>query len=340
METAMTSPLISVAVISHSWSTTTGAGRCAVELRDLLRECPQVRLAEEQHTTPPSRGVAAKAVFKLLRLIRLVKVFRRQQVRVVIVNTTVQSSAVLAARLAGCKVVWWCHESGTALEGPLMRIRVRLYDRLASRVVVVCTAVPPAVRTPTLLIRNIVSDAVRAAPSKPVLLSMGSKGWRKGSDLLPRLIDPAGLPSDTELWMVGPEDGREAELVALARGELTRRWGSRLRWLSAVEDVEEIYHDASLLLLPSRGEARPRVVEEALVRGIPVVASALPGLIDIAQTATDPRALKLMDLESDWTPAVRAALSVDVGRNTLIRPFSPAEFLRDWLSVIRECATD
>jgi hypothetical protein len=45
-------------------------------------------------------------------------------------------------------------------------------------------------------------------------------------------------------------------------------------------DVKSVYRDARLLLVPHRMDNRPRVVAEAQANGIPVIASAWPGLVE------------------------------------------------------------
>ena len=70
-------------------------------------------------------------------------------------------------------------------------------------------------------------------------------------------------------------------------GEL-RRMGERLapgrvRFLGQIEDANEVYAAADMLLLPSRSEGMPAVVIEAALTGTPTVATevgALPSMID------------------------------------------------------------
>lgn len=333
----MTTQQLAVALLSHSWDPTTGAGKCAVELRSILASEASVRLVLEDSAVCQESSKVVKLWRKLRRSATVSRLLRREEVDVVIVNTTVQSTLVVAARLAGTRVVWWCHESGSSLTSPLMRIRVRIYRALCDRSVVVTRAAPPGVPRP-VLIRNRV-DSVRESPTPrsepPVLLVLGRKGHRKGTDLLRDLVDP-DLLGDARLWVVGDEEPRELSSLHAVHEELVGRWGSRLRWSDAEQDVTRVLDQASVLLLPSRAEARPRVVEEALAHGVPVITSPLPGVLDIGETVTHPGALTIVPLGEPWNEAIQDALRLDLPNAPLIVPFSETAFADAWLRVLRE----
>lgn len=55
---------------------------------------------------------------------------------------------------------------------------------------------------------------------------------------------------------------------------------SNVEFRPRTSDLRVIYRDARLLLVPHRLDNRPRVVAEAQANGIPVVASAYPGLVE------------------------------------------------------------
>ena len=58
-----------------------------------------------------------------------------------------------------------------------------------------------------------------------------------------------------------------------------------MHWLGAREDVADLLGLADLLALPSRWEARALVVQEALRAGVPVVCTAVGGLVDLVGDA-------------------------------------------------------
>lgn len=167
---------------------------------------------------------------------------------------------------------------------------------------------------------------------------LGGKGFRKGTDLLANLVDPSRLPDDAELWVVGPEESSDMELVRASRAALSQIWGNQLRWVAPVDDIEDVFAAASVLLLPSRAEARPRVVEEALIRGVPVVANPLPGILDIEDALIEPGALVTRTLDEDWTSSIAALLTARLPRRRFVESVTAEKFLADWLAVIDQVA--
>jgi glycosyltransferase involved in cell wall biosynthesis len=84
---------------------------------------------------------------------------------------------------------------------------------------------------------------------------------------------------DVEFQIVG--DGpRRSELEALVR---SRRLDDRVSFLGHREDVGRLLSEASIFALPSRSEAFPNGAIEAMAAGLPVVASAVGGLLDLIQ---------------------------------------------------------
>ena len=82
---------------------------------------------------------------------------------------------------------------------------------------------------------------------------------------------------DVEFQIVG--DGpRRAELEALVR---SRRLEDRVCFLGHREDVGRLLSQADIFALPSRSEAFPNGAIEAMAAGLPVVASACGGLLDL-----------------------------------------------------------
>jgi glycosyltransferase involved in cell wall biosynthesis len=84
---------------------------------------------------------------------------------------------------------------------------------------------------------------------------------------------------DLQVQIVG--DGpRRAALEALVR---TRHLESRVSFLGHREDVPALLRGADVFVLPSRSEAFPNGVIEAMAAGLPVVASGVGGLLDLIQ---------------------------------------------------------
>ena len=82
---------------------------------------------------------------------------------------------------------------------------------------------------------------------------------------------------DLEFLIVG--DGpRRSALEAIAR---ERHLGARVRFLGHREDVPSLLAEADAFVLPSRSEAFPNAAIEAMASGLPIVASAVGGLLDL-----------------------------------------------------------
>ena len=84
---------------------------------------------------------------------------------------------------------------------------------------------------------------------------------------------------DLEFQIVGSGPRRqELEALASARG-----LQQHVRFLGHREDVAALLHAADIFVLPSRSEAFPNGVIEAMAAGLPVVASAVGGLLDLVE---------------------------------------------------------
>lgn len=105
---------------------------------------------------------------------------------------------------------------------------------------------------------------------------VGAPARYKGFDLLPRVIRAVG--PEAVRWEVysGPRTAMR-EVWA----ELQGMEGPGLRLEDKVVDVREAYRGLDIVVCPSERESFGRVVAEAMLNGIPVVASDLPPLRDL-----------------------------------------------------------
>ncbi len=81
-------------------------------------------------------------------------------------------------------------------------------------------------------------------------------------------------------------------------------------------DVPRLLQAADVMILPSRWEGLPGVVQEAAMAGLPVVASDLPGVREIATQLDGIRTVALESSDAQWTAAIEAALVVPRDRVT------------------------
>ena len=155
------------------------------------------------------------------------------------------------------------------------------------------------------------------------ILTVANLRKEKAHDIL---IRAAALlaPSHPQLSFVVAGDGpRAAELRAMAE---QFGLGERVRFLGHVEDVPALLGSANAFVLPSISEAFPNAAIEAMASGLPVIASAVGGLLDLVDHGrtgllvppSDPAALAaaIASLEADPARATRlgAAAREDVAQ--------------------------
>ena len=120
-------------------------------------------------------------------------------------------------------------------------------------------------------------------PEGPFILAVGTLEPRKAHDVLIRAFAAAGT-DQMRLVFAGPTDGRAAELERLAS---SLGVGDRLVILGRVDDstLAGLYRRATLLCMPSLAEGFGLPVLEAMAAGLPVVASDLPAVREVAASA-------------------------------------------------------
>ena len=120
----------------------------------------------------------------------------------------------------------------------------------------------------------------RAPQAKPIrLLTVGASTFGKGGDLLLRALDRLRLELDFELVVAGYP---EPQLLRLLHTGLSAELRARVlfRDFLAPAEVAQELSKATLFLYPTRGDNSPNSVKEAVVAGVPVVASAMGGIPD------------------------------------------------------------
>jgi len=150
-------------------------------------------------------------------------------------------------------------------------------------------AVLSPVAAPALALPRVPRDTRRAAlglgPDDVLVLTVTRLAPQKNLDLL---LDVAartlGRP-DLTYALVGSGPLHDALAARVADEHL------RVTLVGASDDVASWYHAADLVLLPSRWEARALVAQEALLAGVPLVATrvgGIPELVGRAAVLVDP----------------------------------------------------
>jgi len=112
---------------------------------------------------------------------------------------------------------------------------------------------------------------------------------------------------DARLLLVGREiNGYQAQVRELVSGLAL---DSRVAFAGERSDVPRLLKAADVLLFPSRWEGLPGAVLESCAAGVPVVASDIPGVLEIKRYFSSVRALPL-----SWTDDVWADHALEVAR--------------------------
>lgn len=151
-------------------------------------------------------------------------------------------------------------------------------------------------------------DSVRAMLHLPrharVFLHVGNEVREKNHERLLRIASRL-FDLDPAAWLVLVGSGTDDPLGTSGRTIAQLKLGHRVRALGPRDDVPALMRGADVLLLPSTFEGLPGVVLEAAVVGVPVLASDLPGVREIAARLPSVHHLPLGEDDSRW--AMRAA---------------------------------
>jgi glycosyltransferase involved in cell wall biosynthesis len=142
---------------------------------------------------------------------------------------------------------------------------------------VIAAALPPAARP-----RAEVLAEFGLPPDTPLILGVGRLHPQKRHDVL---IDAAGRwrelrpPPVALIAGVGPAYRRLAAQIALNRAPVIL--------IGQREDISDLVHAADIAIVTSDGEGSPLFVQEALASGVPLVATAVGGVIDLVGSSAD-----------------------------------------------------
>jgi glycosyltransferase involved in cell wall biosynthesis len=142
-------------------------------------------------------------------------------------------------------------------------------------------------------------------PCPPVALYVGRLAPDKAPETLVRAFAlMAPDHPEAQLWLVG--DGPLRDPLARLIGQLGLT--ARVKLMPGQADVRPLYHRASLLALSSRTESLPNVILEAMAAGLPVAATRVGGVPELAAHGVT----GLLTPPGD-APALAAALSLLLG---------------------------
>jgi glycosyltransferase involved in cell wall biosynthesis len=139
------------------------------------------------------------------------------------------------------------------------------------------TVIPNGIAPPAPVAAARVAAIRDSAVGRPLVLAAGRLVQAKGFDLL--LAAWRAVPAP--LWIAG-EGPQRSRLEALIHDYGLQ---DRVKLLGQRDDIDALMQAADLLVLPSRREGFPYVLLEALHHRLPVVATRVPGAVDVLPQA-------------------------------------------------------
>lgn len=181
----------------------------------------------------------------------------------------------------------------------------------------------------------------RPATNPLRFLFVGTPGYRKGIDLLLLGLDQLVSDVQFEVVIVGGSEGCISDL----RPRVSVALQNRLKFIPALmpEGVAAELAKATMLILPTRVDTSPNAVKEAVVAGVPVVASAIGGVVDYVLTGLNGFTFEAGDLDA-FVQTVRTAVAhPTLGRGTvdaetlsrMRRYLSPSQMGENFLSAYK-----
>ncbi len=249
-----------------------------------------------------ARSLSPFAQMRALRA--LLRLIRQERPDVVHAHMPISGLlARLAARLCGVRTVaYTCHGFLFNQPGPVWRRTLALLlEWLAGRITDIYLTVSdeeaadarrlrihrhpiavgngrdPATFRPDRADRARVRRELGVAEERVVIIAVSRLVRHKG---YPELLEAMSLVPDAELWVAGERlasDHGETLEAGFARAAGPDALGSRLRRLGYREDIAALLAAADIFVLPSHFEGLPMSVIEAMLSGLPVVASDISG---------------------------------------------------------------
>ncbi len=174
------------------------------------------------------------------------------------------------------------------------------------------------------------SRVIRRPLSQPIqLVSVGSSSYLKGTDLLFAALDRIGSEINFTLKIITNPNPR---YIASLRTTVSERTWRRTEFKHHLlpQEVATQLGTATMLLMPTRADNSPNAVKEAVVAGVPVVASSVGGIPDYVIPGKNGVLFPAGDLEA-FIQAIRSACAHPLFGKGLVDPATLAAE-REYLS--------
>jgi glycosyltransferase involved in cell wall biosynthesis len=163
-------------------------------------------------------------------------------------------------------------------------------------------------------------------------LFVGVMSLIKGTDILIKGLDRLQTELDFTLTIVG---GGSAEFLKTLKAETSPGIWERITFRQGLspEQVAEEMARATIMVFPTRADTSPNSVKEAVVAGLPIVASAVGGIPDYVQDGKNGITFAPNDIEA-FMSAVRTAVAHPLMGTGQVDQQTMVE-MRDYLSPAR-----
>jgi glycosyltransferase involved in cell wall biosynthesis len=161
---------------------------------------------------------------------------------------------------------------------------------------------------------------------------VGTLSHLKGTDLLLMALDRLKDELTFELLMAG---GPERNFMEKIRSQISDKLWRRIQFKQELQPAEIAAElaTATLMIFPTRADTSPNSVKEAVVAGLPVVASAVGGIPDYVIPGRNGILFRAGELK-ELIEAVRAACRHPLFSHGMVEPDVLAR-MRDYLSPVR-----
>jgi putative glycosyltransferase (TIGR04348 family) len=218
-----------------------------------------------------------------------------------------------------------------------------LADRLVGLHDLIAETVPSEHRAKVRVIYQSARPVGRRSPVKGAFRVCVAGHLREEKDPLRPAYAVRNLPAESRLRVEHYGGAHTPEWAAGAEAEMAVN--PRYRWHGEIAHgrLRRVYRSAHLLALPSRMEGGANVISEAVVAGLPVVASRIDGSVGLLGAdypgyypVEDTAGLRALLLRAESDPAFYADLE---RRCAARRPlFTPEREQSAWESLLRELA--
>jgi glycosyltransferase involved in cell wall biosynthesis len=270
----------------------------------LAKECAKEfgddRVSIIRKSNPRSIFRPLKPLSKFYDFLLLVKLFGRIKAPVIIVNSLINTTAIIAGLLVGSKVIVWAHELPGAINDPLKirsfwlrRAHIGLGDSEESCDYLKKIGLSPA-RTflvhhglDLTSIKSKGREDPRERGKDP--LRLGALAIWSPNKRLDQIIETAikvaeySKNNHIRLDVCGTVDSDFPKLFdQIKKQYLTTPSNLEIRFLGQIEDIQDFYNQIDALLVTSEKESLPTVVLEAMAFQLPIFSFRdLPGVQEI-----------------------------------------------------------